>query len=68
MLTCDAQTISGLIYIDASSQAKFKLTSGSTFSGCINPGNIAGGATAATSYSNIVANAHKLYVNGTEVL
>ena len=90
VLTCDAQTISGLIYIDASSQATLKLTSGSTYSGNINPGDIAEDATvvmdassswtltgdtyltkltdASTSYSNIVANGHKLYVNGTEVL
>jgi hypothetical protein len=40
-LTCDAQTISGLIYIDGSSEATLKLTNGSAFSGSINPGDVA---------------------------
>jgi hypothetical protein len=40
-LTCDDQTISGLIYIDGSSEATLKLTDGSAFSGSINPGDVA---------------------------
>jgi hypothetical protein len=40
-LTCDGQTISGLIYIDGSSQATLKLTNGSVFSGSVNPGDVA---------------------------
>jgi hypothetical protein len=40
-LTCDDQTISGLIYIDGSSEATLKLTDGSVFSGSINPGDVA---------------------------
>jgi len=89
-LTCDDQTISGLIYIDGSSEATLKLTDGSAFSGSINPGDVAKVAAvvidasstwtltgntyltsltdATTSYSNITANGHKLYVNGTEIL
>jgi hypothetical protein len=89
-LTCDDQTISGLIYIDGSSQATLTLTNGSAFSGSVNPGDVAKVAAvvidatsswtltgdtyltsltdAATSYSNITANGHKLYVNGTEIL
>jgi hypothetical protein len=89
-LTCDDQTISGLIYIDGSSQATLTLTNASVFSGSVNPGDVAKVAAvvidatsswtltgdtyltsltdAATSYSNITANGHKLYVNGREVL
>jgi hypothetical protein len=40
-LTCDDQTISGLIYIDGSSEATLKLTDGSVFSGSVNPGDVA---------------------------
>lgn len=40
-LTCNDQTISGLIYIDGSSEATLKLTDGSVFSGSVNPGDVA---------------------------
>jgi len=89
-LTCSGQTISGLIYADASSQVTLKLTNSSAYTGKVNPGDVAGTAAvvmdatstwtltgntyltsltdATSSYSNIMTNGYKLYVNGTEVL
>ncbi len=90
LLVCDGQTISGLIYADANSDVTLKLTNSSSYSGNINPADIAKAASvvldasstwtltgdtyltslsdATPSYSNITANGHKLYVNGTQAL
>jgi hypothetical protein len=89
-LVCSGQTISGLIYADANSDVALKLTNSSSYSGNINPGDVAKVASvvldasstwtltgdtyltsitdATTSYTNITANGHKLYLNGVEIL